>query len=467
METFNCFPVEFQKEILKSLLQDKHFLKESLGILRPKYFEKPLHVAACESIYKIYHDTKQTPNKASMLHATTEAFQKLVRAKDKSQRQEFILRPVSKLIKTLYKKQKGGKYIKQEVLNFCKVQELKHTFLEGFEELEKDPDPEKAKAFINRKFRQLTTLDQGGVDFFNNIRDLPSQLYRDKERCISTGFRKLDRLMDGGMDPGTETVFIAPSKFGKSMALINVGFANLLRGRTVVHFTLEISEKKIMKRYAARISRIRDIGRFPKKTVKRVKKFQQLHGGKLFVKGYPTKTATVETLKSYLYQLQNQKEVKPDVIIVDYGDLLRSYTYKDKTGDNERFIQGDVFEGLRALAQEFDCALVTASQTNRAAATKPIIRMEDIAESYAKCQVADHIIAICGTEDERKKKRMRLFFAGSREAQTERSVRVRFNWKIALIKEVETVEGEKRFGKDTESILKGEKRGPKRFGKDS
>jgi len=44
---------------------------------------------------------------------------------------------------------------------------------------------------------------------------------------------------------------------------------------------------------------------------------------------------------------------------------------------------------------------------------------------------------LCGTEEERKKKRLRLFFAGSREAQTERTSRVAFNWKIALMKEVE------------------------------
>jgi hypothetical protein len=151
----------------------------------------------------------------------------------------------------------------------------------------------------------------------------------------------------------------------------------------------------------------------------------------------------VETLKSYLYGLQNREDFKPDLIIVDYGDLLRSGSYaKDKDGSSERFIQGDVFEGLRAMAQEFDCVLVTASQCNRAAATKPIIRMEDIAESYAKCQVADHIIAICGTEEERKVNRLRLFFAGSREAMTERTSRIRFNWRIAFMQETKYEEEE-------------------------
>ena len=155
----------------------------------------------------------------------------------------------------------------------------------------------------------------------------------------------------------------------------------------------------------------------------------------------------METLKSHLYHLQNQKDIKPDLIVVDYGDILRSFSYsKDKQGESERFIQGDVFEGLRALAQEFDCALVTATQCNRAAASKPIIHMEDVAESYAKVQIADHIVAVCGTDEERKEKRLRLFFAGSREAETHKQIRIEFNWKKSLMKEVEEVQEESKNG---------------------
>jgi replicative DNA helicase len=366
-------------------------------------------------------------------------YSKQSKVKSEEQKQKFIIKPIKKLLKRIYARPEGSvQFVKEETLKFCRVQELKRSYMEAFEELEREPDPEKSKEFIARKIRNLSALEQGGSEFFKIIEKLPEMLSRDKGRCATTGFKRLDRWMDGGMDPGTETVFIAPAKFGKSMALVNVGFANLLRGKTVVHFTLEISEKKIMKRYASRISRIRSIEKCPNKTIRRVSKFYQLHRGRLIVKGYPTKMATVETIKSYLYHLQNRDDIKPDVIIVDYGDLLRSGSYgKDRDGSSERFIQGDVFEGLRAMAQEFDCALVTASQCNRASATKPIIRMEDIAESYAKCQVADHIIALCGTEEERKKKRLRLFFAGSREAQTERSSRVKFNWFISSMKEVE------------------------------
>jgi replicative DNA helicase len=407
-------------------------------LLKPEYFDRELHKLAAQSIYKVYLSNKELPNKVSILHTLSERLQKKIKVKDEVQKKKFILKPVQKLIRRIFNRAEGStKYVKEETLRFCRVQELRRSYYEAAENLEMDSDPEKSTAFINQRIRNLSTLEQGGLNFSKTIESLPEMLKRDKGRCATTGFPRIDTWMDGGMDPGTLTVFIAPAKFGKSMALVNVGFANLLRGRKVAHFTCEISEKKIAKRYAARISRVKSIEKCPNKTIRRVNKFFKLHGGELRIKGYPTKTATVETIKSYLYGLQNRDDFKPDVIIVDYGDLLRSGAYaKDKDGSSERFIQGDVFEGLRAMAQEFDCVVVTASQCNRAAATKPIIRMEDIAESYAKCQVADHILAICGTEEERKVHRLRLFFAGSREAMTERTSRVKFNWRIAYMAEV-------------------------------
>jgi len=436
-ERFNT-PVQFQAEILSSLVQDKKFLRETIGLLKPEYFDKELHKLAAQSIYKVYLSTKELPNKVSILHNLVERLQKKVQVKDEVQKKKFILKPAQKLIRRIFAHPQGStKYVKEETLKFCRVQELRRSYYEAAENLEMDSDPEKSTAFISQRIRGLSRLEQGGLNFRKQISMLPEMLQRDKGRCATTGFARIDKWMDGGMDPGTLTVFIAPAKFGKSMALINVGFHNLLRGKKVVHITCEISEKKIAKRYASRISRVAKIDQCPNKTVNRVNKFFRLHGGELVIKGYPTKTATVETLKSYLYSLENREDFKPDVIIVDYGDLLRSGSYaKDKDGSSERFIQGDVFEGLRAMAQEFDCVLVTASQCNRAAATKPIIRMEDIAEAYSKAQVADHIIALCGTEEERKKKRMRLFFAGSREAMTERTSRIKVNWRIAYMQEV-------------------------------
>lgn len=437
-EEYFKFPSQFQKDILGCLVTDRKFLRQSYGTLKPEYFEKEIYTLACKGIFELYKQTKGLPTKSNLLHILSESLRKKYKAKDKEQERIQIIRPVSKLLKQMFSVNGSQEYVKKETIKFCQVQDLKRTCLQAFEILEDKGDPENAKSFISKQIRSSGSLEYGGRNFSKVIDKLPSQLYRDKSKCLTTGFPSLDKWMFGGMDPQTETVFIAPAKYGKSMILVNLGYANLCKNKTVVHFTLEISEKKILARYASRISGI-SMNRFESKAesvVRRSKKFLMGHKGSLYVKEYPTRSASVETLKSYLYHLVN-RGVKPDLVIVDYGELLRSSNYTQKGEGLERFIQGDIFEALRAMAQEFDCCVVTASQCNRAAASKPVIIMEDIGESYQKVQTADHIVALCGTREERRNGYMRLFYAGSREGATGRTCWMKFKFRKAYMMECE------------------------------
>ena len=44
--------------------------------------------------------------------------------------------------------------------------------------------------------------------------------------------------------------------------------------------------------------------------------------GQLIIKEYPTKSASTETIKQHIERLK-EKRIEPDMIIVDYADLLR------------------------------------------------------------------------------------------------------------------------------------------------
>jgi hypothetical protein len=68
--------------------------------------------------------------------------------------------------------------------------------------------------------------------------------------------------------------------------------------------------------------------------------------------------------------------------------------------------------------------------------------MEDIAEAYAKCAIADHIIAICMTKQEKAKHQFRLFYAGSREGETGHAVRCAQDWSKCYVEELKQVPDE-------------------------
>ena len=123
----------------------------------------------------------------------------------------------------------------------------------------------------------------------------------------------------------------------------------------------------------------------------------------------PTKSASTNTLKLHLEKLK-VKGIKPDMIIVDYGDLLRPISnQKEKRQELET-----IYEELRGLAQEYTCPVWTASQTNRSGLNAEVITMESISEAFNKCFVADFICSVSRTVEDKASNSGRIFVAKNR-----------------------------------------------------
>ena len=129
----------------------------------------------------------------------------------------------------------------------------------------------------------------------------------------------------------------------------------------------------------------------------------------MIVKEYPTKSSSVNTIKHHLEKLKN-RDFTPDIIIVDYADLLRPIsTLREKRHELET-----IYEQLRGLAQTFKCCVWTASQTNRSGLNAEVITMESISEAFNKCFVADFIFSISRTADDKINNEGRIFIAKNR-----------------------------------------------------
>ena len=106
----------------------------------------------------------------------------------------------------------------------------------------------------------------------------------------------------------------------------------------------------------------------------------------------------------------NKLDHKVDLIIVDYADLLRpSSAFREKRNELE-----SIYEELRALAQENECPIWTASQTNRSGLNAEVITMESISEAFNKCFVADFIFSISRTIEDKNTNTGRMFIAKNR-----------------------------------------------------
>ena len=200
---------------------------------------------------------------------------------------------------------------------------------------------------------------------------------------------------------------IAPTGAGKSMALVHLGSAALKEGLTVIHYTLELQDTVIGSRYDSCITNVplSNLSAFKEKIYEDVHDIE----GQLIIKEYPTKAATTQTLKNHLEKLK-MKEIKADLIIVDYADLLKPVTFqREKRNELE-----SIYEELRGLAQEYKCPIWTASQTNRSGLNAEVVTMESISEAFNKCFVSDFIFSISRTAEDKLGNTGRLFVAKNR-----------------------------------------------------
>ena len=116
---------------------------------------------------------------------------------------------------------------------------------------------------------------------------------------------------------------------------------------------------------------------------------QQGHKAELMVKYYPPRGASVKTIKAHLDKCKGFG-FKPDLIIIDYADLLKPVSKRDSIYAE----LGGVYEEIRGLSGELGIPVWTASQTNRGAIDSEVIQADSIADSYAKVMTADFIMSV-------------------------------------------------------------------------
>ena len=191
------------------------------------------------------------------------------------------------------------------------------------------------------------------------------------------------------------------------MVLVHLGAVALKAGLNVVHYTLELSEEVTGQRYDSCISgiQLQDLSKHKEKIYEDCVDVP----GELIIKEYPTKSVGTNALRSHLEKLKKRNK-KIDMILVDYGDLLKPPTnFKERRDELQ-----SIYESLRALAQEFECPVWTASQTNRSGLNAEVITMESISEAFSKCFVADFIFSISRTVKDKASNQGRLFLAKNR-----------------------------------------------------
>jgi hypothetical protein len=393
-ENFSRYGREFQESLCHLILVDRPFADQIFEVLDVDFLElKFLQVF----VKKIVDYRERFPE-----HPSEDRMRMVIRS-ELSDELESVQKQVRDYFARIYRQEvEGSEYIKEVSLDFCRKQNLKKAMLKSVKLLENHSFDE-ISSVINEAIK-LGSDSNFGHDY---VLDFEQRFLFKSRNPVATGWPEIDDLTHQGLGNGELGVVIAPTGAGKSMALVHIGAQALIAGKNVIYYTLELSDTVVGSRFDSCITNV------PLNSLKTFKeeiyeKIQELEG-KLIVREYPTKSASPVTLRNHLEKVIT-RGFKPDVIIVDYADLLRPTSgLREKRHELET-----IYEQLRGLAQEFKCCLWTASQTNRSGLNAEVITMESISEAFNKCFVADFIFSISRTAEDKLAKTGRIFVAKNR-----------------------------------------------------
>lgn len=211
----------------------------------------------------------------------------------------------------------------------------------------------------------------------------------------------LNDITNGGVEPGTLNIVMAATNVGKTLNLIHFSSGYLKAGKNVLYISLEISEEKIGNRIDANLFDL-DMNLVPSiskdKYQGAINRLASKTSGKLVIKQYPTSSAHVGHFRILLQELWLKKNFKPDVICVDYINIMSSSTVKKGSVNSYTYVKY-MAEELRALAVEYGVPIWSATQANRGGYDTNDMDLTNTSESIGLPETADFMIGAMRTDE--------------------------------------------------------------------
>jgi len=426
------FVDSIQRGIIYLLKSDKDFYLQIINLVKAEYFEFDSHRLIFEVVVSHYDKYKVLPND----HVIVEQVKTHLTDKTKISDYEDELEWINNLDKTSLE---NRTYYLDLIERFAKKEAIKLAISKSIQLIKEDRFGD-----VEHEVKKALTISRDldlGQNYFADVTDRWVRLTDNNSvNRFSTPFNELNKTMEGGPARKELCMVVAGSGRGKSIYLVNQGVKALTENRKVLYISLEMSEDRIAQRFDSVMSLIpqdklkdnQDLLR------KRLTTFKDAFpDSRLVIKEFPTGRANANTIRALINQIHNYEEFTPDVIIIDYLELLRPTT----EGLAEYQAQERIAQELRGLGVEYNCIIWTASQPNREGARSTLITDTELADSYGKIRTCDLAISLNQTEQEYDQGVMRVYVMKSRNSKT------RFTFPIAInygTLEMKDYEGEYR-----------------------
>ena len=405
-ETFPLSP-EYQTMLLRVLLEDRGFGGHVAPHIRPSYFVNPSHrwawqvAAEYHARYGALPTLHWVANLAAQLpegqREVTLAGLTQVRDTPVLDRTAMEEAAMDFLRQAVFRQ---GHLDSRDLFNAGRLREAYTVMRDAMTALDEVGMRKASRGWLAEQFRERVM----------------QRAQAPETRFVTTGYPELDRRFGGGVYPGFLGIWLAYPKAGKSTILVNHGaVAMRLGGKRVFHAVLEGSRSYIEERYDALLSG-EDYAAVRRGHMDAIRygETQSLYNrmrGLCVVQDYTqSMEPTVLNIMADLRELENNHGWRPDLIIVDYADLLRG---RNPPYRSEQEVQKEAVSDLKKLATQ-GYAVWTASQVQRPRdveyeSSQHTLTSASIADCYAKVRIADFVGSLNQTTQEKAQNVMRLY----------------------------------------------------------
>lgn len=371
--------ISVESRILGNLIMSSDLLGRVRSIVDPSLFESPISRIVSQWVLDYYDKLQTAPEKAisdifiARKGELKEADRELVYAFLKNC--SFSWKPTN------------VKYAEDMACEFFSHRSLERLIV-NLKSKSDGGNVEGAQRLI-AEYVKPEVVHSRSIDLLNAPPSYIRHAFQNDEEELFSLHGGMDRLVGGPLCRGELVAFLAPPKAGKTWWMIDTSMTAMTRNLKVLFVSCEMTEEQMTRRFWESMSGCSRYGedapgssfqdngsgkyllvsgtRHTKRLdlsdegiISVQENYKALTDGLLKFRCYPPKTLTVQKLQSELKILEVFENFVPDVIVIDYADIMAL-----PQGRERRLQLDDLWALLKSITNERDILIVTASQTNR------------------------------------------------------------------------------------------------------
>ena len=424
------FAISLQQDLVTLLCHSDEHGKSVARIVNATFFEGDYRIIV-ERALSFWEQHKVAPKQhiADLLSNILE---------DPKDRRSLTYRRI--LIQMLeIKDQINVDFVLRSMNQFIRMQRAKEIILQSAEQLDARGinGLEDVESLLNGFLKETKASLDAGLRLSDIDRIL--SYFENAHSEFSTGIKEFDRANIVPMR-GKIMLLLAPTGYGKTWFLVQLGKMAFLQRKKVCHISLEIEAEEVAQRYyqaffgAAKRDEVNKISTlkmdkkgnldqivsasvdlpfaFDSAAIREELQTRVGHfgtrAGNIIIKRFAMRSLTVEGLEAYLESLEAIENFVPDLVIVDYPGIMKT------DAKNHRISLGRLVEDLRGVAQRRNFALAGAHQVGRIAVDAEMVKATHVSEDWSVIGTSDFVITYSQTAAEQRLGLARLYVSKAR-----------------------------------------------------